>query len=93
VMPVIIEGEIPKDPRQRIRAIEEAMRAICQSAGEDAADGVMALLTAAVHITMLNSDLSKDELPEHMAHALACAIVTATAWFRPSRSTREGENG
>lgn len=81
-MEITITGVRPNDPRQRILAIEAAMKAICQSDGEDAADGVMALMTAAVHIHMKQTGQTVKEAAPDMAHALGCAIVAANDFFK-----------
>ncbi len=81
-MKVTTLGKPPTDPRGRVLAIEAAMKAICQADGEDAADGVMALLTAAVHLHMQQSGQTVKDAAPHMAHALGCAIVAADDFFK-----------
>lgn len=81
-MEIIIKGQKLTDPRQRVLAIEAAMQAICEVDGNDAADGVMALLTAAAHIAMRHSGKPARDLTEHLAYALGCAIVAADDFFK-----------
>lgn len=81
-MEVIIKGKVPLDPRERVLAIEAAMQAICQNAGEDPADGVMALLTAAVHISMKQSKLPPGEMARVLANCLGHAIIAADDFFK-----------
>lgn len=78
---ITIEGHVPSDPRQRILAIEAAVQAICQSAGQDPADAVAVLLTAAAHLTAKHSDLSPAELGPILANALGAAMVAADDFF------------
>ena len=81
-MQITTIGKPPSDPRQRILAIEAAMKAICQADGEDAADGVMALMTAAVHIHMRHSGQTAGQAAPDLAHSLGCAIVAADDFFK-----------
>lgn len=70
------------DPKNRILAIEAATKAICEQAGEDPADGMMMLLTAAVHIAVKHSDKPIRDVALHMAGALGSAIVAADDFFK-----------
>lgn len=81
-MEIIIKGKRPTDPRSRVLAIENATQAICQSVNEDPADGVMALLTAAVHLSMKHSKKSVTEMAPIMAECLGHAIVAADDFFK-----------
>jgi len=76
-----IKGQKPTDPRDRVLAVEAAMQAICEDVGEDAADGTMALLTAAVHIAMRHSGKTGKELTEELSYSLGCATVAADDFF------------
>jgi hypothetical protein len=81
---VIIEGEIPKDPRQRVLMIEAAVEAICRSVGEDPADAGMVLLTAAVHLAMKHSGgKPMSVILPGVANALGYAAVAADDFFTP----------
>lgn len=71
-----------KDPKSRILAVEAATKAICREAGEDPADGVMMLLTAAVHIATRHSDKPVRDVALSMATALGSAIVAADDLFK-----------
>lgn len=70
------------DPKNRILAIEAATQSICEQAGEDPADGMMMLLTAAVHMAMKYSGRSIPDTATHMANALGHAIVAADDFFK-----------
>lgn len=80
-MEVIVKNRTPLDPRERVLAIEAAAQAICETVGEDAADGTMALLTAAVHVHMRHSGKSAKDSLEKLAYCLGCATVAADDWF------------
>jgi hypothetical protein len=80
-MQITIEGKISADPKDRILAIEAATKSICEMVGQDQADGVMMLLTAAAHITMQNIKPGMRIEPV-MAEALGAAIVAAEQFFR-----------
>lgn len=69
------------DPRERVRAVEQAVRAICQAVGEDAADGTMTLLTAAAKITREQSAAPDEQILKLLAESLGAAFVAATDWF------------
>jgi hypothetical protein len=80
-MEIIVKGKVPLDPRQRVLAIEAATRAICEQGGTDPADGIMMLLTAAVH---LQSQYSKRPIAETinvLAGCLGAATVAAEGFF------------
>ncbi len=81
-MEVIIKGKKPIDPRSRILAIEAAVKAICEDVGEDAADGVMVLMTAAVHIATTHSKKPVKDITLTMASALGDAIIAADGFFK-----------
>lgn len=80
-MKFILEGEPPTEPRQRVLALESAAEAVCRIMGEDRADAVMALLTAAVHMAMKGSGKSGNELIDTLAYSLGCATVAADDFF------------
>lgn len=80
-MEIIIKGRKPTDPRGRVLAIEAACQAICEDLNEDAAEGTMMLLTAAVHIAMKHSKKSVKEMAPIMAECLGNAIVAADDFF------------
>lgn len=79
---IIKDGGDLRDPKNRILAIEAAAKAICEQVGEDAADGTMMLLTAAVHIATKHSDKPVRDVALHMANALGSAIVAADDFFK-----------
>ena len=80
-MEIQIKGRTPLDPRQRILALEAATQAICENVGTDPADGVMMLLTAAVHMGMKYSGKSAKNQLDHLAYCLGCATVAADDFF------------
>jgi hypothetical protein len=82
---IIIKGKRPSDPRDRVLAIEAATKAICQEVGEDPADGVMMLLTAAVHLSTVYSDKPIKDIALVMADSLGHAIVAADDFFKLKR--------
>lgn len=81
-MQIVIEGKVDSDPKSRILAIEAVTRAICERTGQDPADGVMMLLTAAVHLTNTYSKRPISETGTVMASALGNAIVAADDFFK-----------
>jgi hypothetical protein len=81
-MVVILKGKVPNAPCDRVLAIEAVAKAICESVGEDPADGTMMLLTAAVHIAMQHSDKSIKDIATLLAECLGCAIVAADDFFK-----------
>lgn len=78
----IKDGGDLASPKNRVLAIEAATKAICDQAGEDPADGVMMLLTAAVHIATKHSDKPIRDVALHMANALGNAIIAADDFFK-----------
>lgn len=80
-MQIKIEGPALQKPEHRILAIEAAMRAICLKAGEDAADGVMALLTAAAHIARQNSDMQPHEILALLREICSHAVDASEGMF------------
>lgn len=80
-MKFTLEGEPPTDPRQRVLALESAAETVCRIVGQDRADAVMALLTAAVHMSMVGSGRSAGDMLETLAHSLGCATVAADDFF------------
>jgi hypothetical protein len=73
------------DPRARVLHAEEAVRSLCQLAGEDPADAVMVLLTAAAHLNSVYSVKSPDDTMKALAKALGCATVAAEEFFGGKR--------
>lgn len=69
------------DPRSRVLAAEAAVRAICQAAGQDPADGTMVLLTAAVHLARQYMKPGTD-ITMVLAENLGYAIVAADDFFK-----------
>jgi hypothetical protein len=90
---VSIKGPRPSDPRQRILAIEAATKAICDEVGQDPADGVMMLLTAAAHISMRHSEAPPDVTAKLLAAALGDAIVAADGFFKLRPAALSPRNG
>lgn len=84
-MEIQITGKIPTDPRDRVLAIEAATKAICEAANQDPADGVMMLLTAAVHLATRHSDKPVKDVALAMASSLGYAIVAADDFFTLKR--------
>ncbi|MAN77826.1 MAG: hypothetical protein CML24_11685 [Rhizobiales bacterium] len=78
---IIIKGKVPNDPQRRVLAIEAAAKAVCQSAGEDPADAIMALLTAAAHLSLQYSRQPIQKVSETLAYCLGDAIVAADDFF------------
>lgn len=68
-------------PRDRVLAVEAAVRAICEQTGGDPAEGTMMLLTAAAHLAMIYADKPMDDLQEPLATALGNAMVAANYYF------------
>lgn len=92
-MEIIINGKVSADPRDRILAIEAVTQAICQQTGQDVAEGVMMLLTAAVHLTNKHSTSSVQDNGILLAKCLGSAIVAADDFFTLRRAalSQEGE--
>lgn len=82
MMEIIINGKISADPQDRILAIEGVARAICQQTGQDPADGIMMLMTAAAHLFATYSGKPSSEGIMHLAHSLGCATVAADDFFK-----------
>ncbi|MET3925585.1 hypothetical protein [Devosia sp. 2618] len=78
---ITLKGNVPLDPRQRVLAIEAAVEALCRSAGEDPADAVMTLLTAAAHICLKQTGKGLDEITPTMAECLGAALMAADGFF------------
>lgn len=89
---ITIKGKAPTDPRQRVLAIEAAVQAICQGVGEDPADAVMVLLTAAAHMTSKHTRLPPNRMIEHLASSLGYATVAADNFFglKPAKANDNG---
>lgn len=84
-MDIELQGGAFETPQQRVRAVEAIVESICKQVGEDAADGVMVLLTAAAHITMRHAKDEEAALGSLPA-TLEDAITAATNWFRKPSS-------
>jgi small ligand-binding sensory domain FIST len=82
-MEIVINGKISADPRDRILAIEAVTRAICEQTGQDPAEGIMMLLTAAAHLQSIydKNPFSKESLTV-LAGCLGNAIVAAEDFFK-----------
>ncbi len=92
-MEITINGKVSSDPRERVLAIEAVTRSICERAGTDPADGVMMLLTAAVH---LQSQYSKpgttvDQNITVLAGCLGSATVAADDFFKLRALSQKGD--
>ena len=88
-----MKGTPPTDPRERVLAVEAAVGAICSAGGSDVADGVMALLTAACHVTMkIAPHLSERGRIMFLAERLGNADAAAEGFFtlRPVSPTTPG---
>lgn len=82
-MKIEITGKALNDPRERVLAIEAVARSICEQAGTDPADGIMMLLTAAVHLQSQYSksaDVQKNIMV--LAGCLGDATVAADGFFK-----------
>ena len=80
-MKIIIDGKVSHDPKDRVLAIEAVTRSICESVGQDPADGTMMLLTAAVHLAMQYSDRTIQDIAPVLAECLGDAIIAADDFF------------
>jgi hypothetical protein len=87
---ITIDGKVSSDPKDRILALEAVTRSICEMTGQDPAEGVMMLLTAAVHLTNTYSKRPISETAPAMATALGSAIVAADGFFT-LRTAKGGE--
>lgn len=81
-MEIIINGNVSDDPRDSILAIEAVTQSLCERAGQDAADGTMMLLTAAVHITMKRTRKPFKDVAVVLAESLGAAFVAADEFFK-----------
>lgn len=92
-MKIEITGKISEDPRDRVLAIEAVTRSICEKTGQDPAEGVMMLLTAAVHLSSTYSKQSTDQVMLTLAGCLGHAIVAADGFFtlRPVSAIRDAK--
>lgn len=99
-MEIIINGKISADPKSRILAIEAVTKAICQQTGQDPAEGIMMLMTAAAHLFATYSGKPSSAGIMDLAHSLGCATVAADDFFRlrpvstspPSQTCPCGDN-
>lgn len=81
-MKVNMNVKMSDDPRSCILTIEAVTREICQKTGRDPAEGVMMLLTAAVHMTNTYSGGSVKDQVTTLASALGSATVAADEFFK-----------
>lgn len=81
-MQIEIKGKVTADPRDRVLAIEAVTKAICQQTGQDPAEGVMMLLTAAAHLMAVYSGKSADQNIMTLASCLGSATVAADDFFK-----------
>lgn len=81
-MQIEITGKISADPRDRVLAIEAVTKAICLETGQDPAEGVMMLLTAAVHLSNTYTRMPISEQAPVLAECLGHAIVAADGFFK-----------
>lgn len=81
-MQIEIKGKVTTDPRDRILAIEAVTKAICQKTGQDPAEGIMMLLTAAAHLMATYSGKSADQNIMALANSLGNATVAADDFFK-----------
>lgn len=91
-MKIEIEGKLSDDPRSAILAIEGVTRSLCQQTGKDPAEGVMMLLTAAVHLFNTYSSKPIDQTITALASALGHATVAADDMFKLRAATKEPVN-
>lgn len=89
-MKIEITGKISSDPRDRVLAIEAVTQSICEQTGQDPAEGVMMLLTAAAHLFSKYSNKPSVEGILHLAHSLGCATVAADDFYK-LKTVREEE--
>lgn len=90
MMEITIKGKVSEDPRDRVLAIEAVTRSICEKTGQDPAEGVMMLLTAAAHLSQKYSKASRKQTTLTLAASLGHAIVAAEGFFalRPTDAGR-----
>ncbi|MDH0366765.1 MULTISPECIES: hypothetical protein [Brucella] len=91
-MKVNMNVKISDDPRSCILAIEAVTREICRNTGRDPAEGVMMLLTAAVHMTNTYSGGSLKDQVTTLASALGSATVAADEFFKLRGVPKNGDN-
>ena len=75
--------QVSADPKERVFALEVATRAICEHTGQDPAEGVMMLLTAAAHMFSTYSEKRPAVAINDLAHALGAATVAAEGFCTP----------
>lgn len=90
-MEITINGNVSADPRSRVLAIEAVAQSICELHKLDPAEGVMMLLTAAVHIAAKHSEKPPAQLIPKLAEALGCATVAADDFFSLRKVANDGE--
>ncbi len=81
---VTVELKFSEDPPSRILAIETVAKAICVAVGEDPADAIIMLLTAAAHIASKYSDKPPTLIADALADCLGDAILAARDFFPAS---------
>lgn len=81
-MKITIIGNVGSDPQSRVMAVESAARAVCEKTGQDPAEAVMMLLTAAAHLYLTYSKKSPKEACTGLSSALGSAIVAADDFFK-----------
>ncbi|MDQ0135730.1 hypothetical protein J2T08_003651 [Neorhizobium galegae] len=82
-MKITINGKVSADPRERVLAIEAVTRSICEVTGQDPAEGIMMLLTAAAHLFSVHSGKPSSEGIMSLANSLGCATIAADGFFKP----------
>lgn len=92
-MQIEINGKISEDPRDRVLAIVAVTKAICQQTGQDPAEGVMMLLTAAAHLTATYSGKSAEQNIMTLAKGLGSATVAADGFFKLKLVQGKGPRG
>lgn len=82
-MEIAIKGEVSEDPKSRIIALESITQSICERTGQDQAEGVMMLLTAAAHMSIKYSkpSVTLQQSAQKLAECLGYAIVAADDFF------------
>lgn len=81
-MQIEITGKISADPRDRVLAIEAVTKSICVKTGMDPAEGIMMLLTAAAHLSIVYSGKTAEQNLMTLAGALGSATVAADDFFK-----------
>lgn len=92
-MEIIINGKISADPKTRVLAIAAVTRSICEETGQDPADGIMMLMTAAAHLFATYSGKSSSDGILDLAHSLGCATVAADDFFKLRPVTANPKGG